>query len=259
MNRFRPISSRRAQCGVASALLLSLAAVGCARTTAVPQSETSRTGLPQPGRVLVYNFAVTPDEVTTNQSIIAREIAAAEGTNQSQEAIQIGRQVADALASQLVTDLGKAGLNAVRANAGTPIDDTDVLVVGHFLDVNEGNRLRRMVIGFGVGATTLDAEVYVYQQANGIRRALMEFQTHADSGDMPGAAVTMGAGAAAQGGVTVGMAAANAGLSGAKAYRSQIDQLASRSAQKATALIAQLSGREGWISPAQVESAQSSF
>ncbi len=45
---------------------------------------------------------------------------------------------------------------------------------------------------------------------------------------MPGAAVTMGAGAAAQGTVTASMAAANAAATGIKGYRSQLDAMAKR-------------------------------
>jgi len=50
--------------------------------------------------------------------------------------------------------------------------------------------------------------------SDGAFRTLLAFKTHADSGEMPGAAVTMGAGAAAQGAVTAGMAAANVAVGG---------------------------------------------
>lgn len=245
--------------GRVAALLAVLAFGGCAQTTVRPQQEAIGTGYPRPGRVLVFDLAVTPAEVTANQSIVAQAIDSAQGTNQTEQAIEIGHQVANAFAQDLVDGIRKLGLNAERADRGTPIYDTDVLVLGRFIDVNEGNRLQRLVIGFGMGASTLDAEVYVYQQLRSGRRQLLQFAVHADSGKMPGAAVTMGAGAAAQGGVTAGMAAANVGVSGIKGYRSQIDELASRSAGKATAFISDFAGGQGWILPEQVESTKSMF
>ena len=66
---------------------------------------------------------------------------------------------------------------------------------------------------------------------------------------MPGAAVTMGAGAAAQGGATAGMAAANVAAGGVKGYRSQVDAMAGRSADRAAQYLSEFFAREGWIPP----------
>jgi hypothetical protein len=81
----------------------------------------------------------------------------------------------------------------------------------------------------------------------------MEFKTHADSGDMPGAAVTMGAGAAAQGAATGGMVAANVAVSGFKIYRSEHEQMAARSAAQAVAYMSHVFAKEGWIIKAKVK------
>jgi hypothetical protein len=60
--------------------------------------------------------------------------------------------------------------------------------------------------------------VEVYQGPE--RRKLLDFTTESDSGKLPGAAPMLGVGAAAQGGVTAGMAVANAAVSGVKTYKS---------------------------------------
>jgi hypothetical protein len=70
---------------------------------------------------------------------------------------------------------------------------------------------------------------------------------------MPGAAITMGAGAAAQGGVTAGMAVANAGISGVKAYRSADDPMIDRMAEKMVASLSQYFASQGWIPPSKVK------
>ena len=61
-----------------------------------------------------------------------------------------------------------------------------IMVDGEFDNVSEGNRLSRTVIGFGAGSSTLDTSVYVVQRMNGTTQQIMQFMTHADSGQMPG-------------------------------------------------------------------------
>ena len=67
-----------------------------------------------------------------------------------------------------------------------------------------------------------------------------------------GALVTAGAGAAAQGGVTAGMAAANVGVGAVKSYRSAIGQMTARSAEQAVAYLSEFFSKQGWIAPDKV-------
>ena len=48
-----------------------LVATGCGPTSVQSTSGTAYTGLPRPDRILVYDFAVTPDEVKLDQGISA--------------------------------------------------------------------------------------------------------------------------------------------------------------------------------------------
>lgn len=75
---------------------------------------------------------------------------------------------------------------------------------------------------------------------------------------MPGAAVTGGAGAAASGGMTAGVAAANMAVSGVKGYRSQVEQMTARSADQAAAYLSQYFAQQGWIPQEKVKSAKTS-
>jgi hypothetical protein len=110
----------------------------------------------------------------------------------------------------------------------------------------------------GAGASRVDTEGQVYhagQAGQGPRTKLLEFTTHADSGKMPGAAVTMGAGAAAQGGATAGMAVANAAVGGVKTYRSEVERMAANSSEQATAYLSEYFGKQGWIAADRVRKA----
>ena len=236
--------------------LLLVATYGCAKTTVQPQKEAFAIGLPTPGVVLVYRFAVNQNDVSENQSIFQKAYNAAGSTTENERTTEIGRQVAERLAEDLTAKIKDLGLRAQVANRGTYIPSDALVITGTFLDIDEGNRLRRLVVGFGAGGSTLDTQVRVLAPAGNGHRSLLEFSTHADSGHMPGAAATMGAGAAAQGAVTGGMVAANAAVGGVKAYRSEIEQLAGRSADKMADYLADFFARQGWISFDKVKEPQ---
>jgi hypothetical protein len=229
-------------------LFISLGLAGCAATDVSPQRETSLTNLPKPRVVLVYKFGVNVDEVRENQSLFKQAVDAVGSTTQDERATKIGEEVADAMADELVTKIGELGLPAQRATRETRVPADALVITGQFLDIDEGNRARRLVIGFGAGESKLDASVQVLMERNGGYSKLTSFTTHADSGAMPGAAATMGAGAAAQGAVTGGMAAANVALGGVKTYRSDVANMASRSAAKAVEYLSDFFARQGWIS-----------
>jgi len=66
------------------------------------------------------------------------------------------------------------------------------LVQGVFTEVDEGNRLKRAVIGFGQGATSMEIQVGVSDLASRQpRQPFILFGTVKDPGKMPGAIVTM--------------------------------------------------------------------
>jgi hypothetical protein len=127
------------------------------------------------------------------------------------------------------------------------------VIGGYFIDINAGNEARRLVIGLGAGQSRIDAQVNVVRFSGTGYHTLLAFKTHADSGEMPGAALTMGAGAAAQGGVTAGMAVANAGIAGVKTYRTAMGAMAGRSADKAAVFLSQYFAGEGWIPQSMVK------
>jgi uncharacterized protein DUF4410 len=199
--------------------------------------------------ILVFDFAVDRTDVVENQAFFHQAVVALEDNETAGErADDIGRDAARAMSQQLVAGLRDLGLPAERAVRSQRMPANAIAITGEFLDVDEGNRLQRLVIGFGAGQSQVQTRIRAVQPTpSGPWRTLTEFTTIADSGYMPGAAVTMGAGAAAQGTVTAGAAAATAATSGIKAYRSQVEEMASRSADKAVDQLADYFGRQGWI------------
>lgn len=237
-------------------LAIALMLAGCASATVTPDASApppSPTASVRPARIVVDDFAFSASQVSENSAIGARLMNSFSSTPAQQREDAIGKEAADALAAEITKQLGDLGFTVVRGNANTVSAEGDLVIDGEFVNVSEGNRLRRLVIGFGAGASKLDTQVNVFRMTAGARQPLLQFTTHADSGRMPGAALTMGAGAAAQGGATAGMAAANVAAGGAKTYTSAVGYLSDKTASQVVAYLSQYFAQQGWISPDQAQ------
>jgi hypothetical protein len=214
------------------------ALVSCTSVQTV--SEYSGGPLPRPDRVLVSDFAVSPEEVKLDGGISARAFAAAKGTSRTEQEMEIGRKVASSLSEQLVKEIRKLGLSAERAMGTPPQEGDDLVIEGHFLSIDEGNRTERAVIGLGMGRTDVQAEVQIYQNA----RLVEQFETEAKSGRKPGMAETMGVGAAAGTLATTAVVSAAAAV-GSEAFSANVEADASRTAKKLAQQLAVFFVRQG--------------
>ncbi len=227
-------------------LLMAVALAGCAGATATTQMQSLPSENARPSSMVVYPFAVDPSDITLNQSIFQRAYRNISGENQSAQQDKIARDTAENVCLGTINALQQKGWNATCLERGTPAVGDNVLIVdGEFTDISEGNRVRRLVIGFGAGASSLDTNVSMYQRTNAGYQKLLDFTTHADSGKMPGAAVMGPAGAAAGAGVGA-VVATNAAIGAAKSYSSSTGELASKTTAQ---VVDQLNGyfaQHGW-------------
>lgn len=225
-----------------------IALAGCASTSVQPEQETAMANLPPPSVVLVHKFGVNASEVKATQGLYGKAVDAVEHESIGQEEQALGQEVSNNVTDQLVKKIAAMGLNAQRATLDTYVPANALVITGYFRDIDEGNKMQELVIGLGLGEAKMDTQVQVLTPAGaGQFRTLLEFETHADSGKLPGAALTMGAGAAAQGGVTAGMAAANVAVSGVKAYKTAMGPMADRTANKAATYLGKYFAGQGWI------------
>ena len=70
----------------------------------------------KPEKLLVYDFAVSPGEVTLDDGIgedVAQVVKSTEGIPKAQMELELGRKVAVALSENLVVELGKYGILAL--------------------------------------------------------------------------------------------------------------------------------------------------
>ncbi len=233
--------------------VLVIGLAGCAGASVNSQATNAPVNNNRPTTAYVYKFAVTAGDVTLNQGLVQKTYRNLTDDNPEQTQLQTAETTAEALQTVMVQELQSIGFTATAVPRGMQVSGQNVLIVdGQFTDINEGNRLRRMVIGLGVGQSTLDTTVQVYQMANGTTQQIMDFTTHADSGEMPGAAFTAPGGAVAGGAVAAASLGANLAAGAGKAYTSGMGFLAKKSADKAVAHMSQYFAQQGWIPQSMV-------
>ena len=245
-----------ASLNVPHALLLMIASLGmgaCAQPAVRPFIRTGDNDLPRPARIVVRDFAASEIEVVEYQGIFRQQPS---NPNPTERRRAIASNVAEALSLEFVTTLQELGFSVERGTRGAS-DAGDILIIeGEFIRIDEGSPLRRWIVGFGSGAARVQTRVRVYQGPR--RKQLLEFTTDADSGKMPGAAVTVSAGAAAPMIVSAGLFTGNALATGFQ-NRSDVSQLARSSADQAVRYLSEFFARQGWIRPDQVKKARIAY
>jgi hypothetical protein len=96
------------------------------------------------------------------------------------------QRLEELLANQLVNDLNSAGLPAKRLTADNPRPTQGWLVRGAFLEMTEGNRLQRAVIGFGAGSANQKLYIAVADLAHEEGQKLLDFNTDTTPNQTPG-------------------------------------------------------------------------
>jgi len=228
--------------------------VACGQTGVRDFKATQEKNLPKPSRILVYDFAVSEREVFEYQGIMRQQPSVKDAKERER---QLAQEVKDALAEEVADGLRKMRFIVERVSRGTAPAENELLIDGQFLTVDEGNPLRRLVIGFGSGTSTVESRAQVYQGGNAGR--LLEFTTHSASGKLPGAAPALGAGAVVQGGVTAGMVVANAAVSGVKTYKSDVARMAAESGDQVVRYLSEFFAQQSWIRADQVRKARMSY
>jgi hypothetical protein len=230
---------------LSAASMVFLLMVGCAKNYVQENVAVINTNMPKPSSVLIYNFAVNPADVKNGTGILATLKNTVQNTTPTQEEAQLAREVSDAMATELTQKIAAMGLKPIRATPSTRASQGSIMIQGAFVNIDEGNSTRRNVIGLGMGQSSLDSKVSVLTTDN---QELLSFDAHADSGSMPGAAVTGPIGAAGDAS-TAAIVATNVVSGGVKSYKSASAQQAKKMAENIAAQLATYFAQQGWINP----------
>jgi hypothetical protein len=158
---------------------------GCASTKVTSRSELVTEQLPRPGTIWVYDFAATPEDVPAESALAGQY--SEHSTPQTAQEIATGRQLGAEIAAQLVEQIRAMGMPAARANAGTTPQINDIVIRGYLISYNKGSAAKRILIGFGSGASDMKVAAEGFQMtAQGLRK-LGSGTLDAGGGKAPGA------------------------------------------------------------------------
>jgi len=220
------------------------------------QSYSGKT-LPKPNGIVVYDFKVPDGVVTMDNSAAARvlghgvvsRLTGDTTTDTSLAAVE--QNVEASFSKALVSELEKTSIpteKGVNANAKYPAGT--ILVRGDFTTVDQGNKSKRILIGFGRGASDVKAHVTVLLTTTGAEPIVLEeFNLKSESGKKPGAGATMGIGSAAMAGVSVAT-----GSAGDK--KATVGADASRMAKAVAKQVDQVMVSQQWIPAPQSKAVQ---
>jgi hypothetical protein len=107
--------------------------------------------------------------------------------------VERARQFVETVAESVVEGLTTRGLAALRfRDPAGQLPPEGWLVQGVFTEVDEGNRMKRALIGFGKGATSMDLQIWISDLGGQDPRApFAVFGTVKDPSKIPGAVVTL--------------------------------------------------------------------
>jgi len=166
-------------------LLALLVIAGCASTKIDSRNELVTQKLPRPNTIWVHDFAATPSDVPAESALAGQDLG--HSTPQTAKEIAIGRQLGDEIAAQLIEQINGMGMSAERAVTGTTPQINDLVIRGYLISFNQGSAEKRILIGFGSGASDLKVAVEGFQMtAQGLRK-LGSGSTDAEGSKTPGA------------------------------------------------------------------------
>jgi hypothetical protein len=234
---------------VAGALTLA----GCGSSHVEPTGPGVAARGTRPDRIVVEDFTVEPNAVALDSGIGPRLARAVGSGNTASAQGDTANKVVHKLSDTLVEQLNTTGIatSPGRTQPALAPGYTTLIVSGKIVSINEGNRTRRNVVGLGVGASKVTAEVDVYLQASGAAPRLMQsFNADSESGKKPGLAVA-GVGAAAGHAATAAAVGVGSSVASEKLGATVEDDAARMGKQIAETLKTTLFTDQGWVVPSR--------
>jgi Domain of unknown function (DUF4410) len=146
--------------------------------------------LPMPTQVVIQDFANKGTIVTdTKRSLLlagsglppSSPVAAGASSD------ELVQQIRDSFAKTLIAQFKKMNVESVRASDASAVVGPALIVQGEFTVIAPGNSRKRIIIGFGRGASDLKTHVTITEVANSKRTVLLECNIDSKSGKQPGA------------------------------------------------------------------------
>lgn len=130
-----------------------------------------------------------------DQQEVSRESASSQGLFESirpgiikpkKDPVEDALGLAQSLSASLVAELNAKNIPTSRVSRFDQLASNGVLVQGEFLELDEGNNLKRAAIGFGSGAANMEIKVMVSRLPLGRDNSDVVFDAKSSSGKGPG-------------------------------------------------------------------------
>lgn len=169
-------------------------AVSCQAVTITEEAAPAALPAEGPSVVCVTDFDLAADAVMEKSGILGGEGPVRGRLRERREdrnPSDTAQGMVNLLATTLVAEFGERGVKAERLRGDAAFPKEGWIVRGQFTEVDEGNRVRRAMIGFGSGKAEMQLHVNVADLAKSPDSPFLVFGTAAESGKMPGAIVMM--------------------------------------------------------------------
>jgi Domain of unknown function (DUF4410) len=204
----------------------------------------------RPTQVLVADFTAMPGIVQLDTSPGARMQRSAAGYSRVNAGAQDIAGVQATLSDTLVKEIQAMGLPAIRVAAGTQAGVDEVLITGQITAIDEGNRARRTVIGFGAGKSFVQGIATLSRGTTAGPEQLQSYNLSANSGRLPG----MGVGAAAGGIKSAATIVSGGAHAAGEVKNTPVDNQAARIAEILSDHLRQYFTSQHWIAASAVPS-----
>jgi hypothetical protein len=234
---------------VLSLLASSLALSACGSDTDAEvtnkMSKKDRKTLPPPTQILVYDFAVSPSEVSADSAAASALREAGDDPYGNAQKTSLEHQIAAIVADKLVEDLQDLDLPAMRWRGPAPAGSGIYTIEGQFVTIDEGNAAMRIIVGFGAGGTEMKTLVQAYASEPTGKRLLAEAEVSSESSSAPGLAATLPVGSAISGIATA--ATIQTGIGAVREINTDVREGAEETAEAIVELMKPRLENLGWI------------
>lgn len=193
-DRVRASSLPRFAAAVLPVFLLGLGLLmsGCRTAKVTSEAQLGKAEPETPSVVYVADFGLVPGEIEDDRGILSDvpviSRPAREFLYGQEPPTERARELVELMSTSLVKDIEAKGFTAARYSPEDPLPTTGWLVRGMYTKIEEGNKLRRTLIGFGAGETEVQVVTVFDDLAQGPPKPLYEVDTKASSGHAPGSA-----------------------------------------------------------------------
>lgn len=157
---------------------------GCASTKTTDRHQLVTGKIARPATIWVYNFASTSQEAPAESTF-----AGADTAPQSEDTHKLNEEIGTIIATNLVADINATGMEAKLFTTGSHVAVNDLMIQGYLLTVDQGSEAKRVLVGFGDGASSLAVAVEGYQMTETGMRKLGYGTVDAGGGKGPGMAL----------------------------------------------------------------------